>query len=109
MGKPEKVCERVIRPDGKVDCGPIELYDAIKGLAHIVSYMLVNWAGREMDEEGNSSLLNTLIADVSRQDEECIPEAGKRYALGMVAAIEHTLREIAQQRKNDESGKQSGS
>jgi hypothetical protein len=88
------------REDGKVDCGPIDLYDAVKGLGHIVSYMLINWAGREMDEDGNSSLLNTLIADVSSQDEECIPEAGKRYALGLVAAVEYSLRELAQQRKN---------
>jgi hypothetical protein len=87
---------------GKVNCGPIDEVDAIRGMAHIVSYMLLHMAALGMDEEGDCSLLRTLIVDIQKQDEDVIPEPGKRYALGMIAAIEYTLREEAKKRKNGE-------
>lgn len=97
------------KPYRKINCGPVDDMDAIRGLGHVVGYMLLHMAASVMDEEGNSSFLNTLVVDVSEQDEDVLPEASKRYVLSLIACIEQTLREEARKRKNGEREKPSGS
>lgn len=85
--------------DGKQNVGVIDGLDAIKGLAHVCSYILLHLAYLDMNSEGESRWLNTLLVDVDRQDADVVPEGGKRYVLGMVASIEFTLRELAEKEK----------
>jgi hypothetical protein len=82
--------------DKKVHCGPIAQFDAIRGMAHVLSYILLHLSYLGMNEQGESQWLNTLLVDIQRQDPDVVPDGGKRFVMGMIAAVEETLREKAE-------------
>lgn len=90
---------------GKRIIGEIDSWDAMKGLSHVCSYILMHIASLDMNDQGESQWLNTLLVSVQNQDEDVMPDGGKRYVMGMIASIEYALRDALQKhREREQSG-----
>jgi hypothetical protein len=80
------------------DMTGVDPVDAIRALTYICNHILLHLCYPSMNADGESGPLTVLLGDVGRQDSHLTPGAQK-WAMGMIAAVEETLREIAKKEK----------
>jgi hypothetical protein len=86
--------------DGYHDVGKIDPLDSAKALAHVCQYILLHISALDVNQEGESQWLNTLLVSASNQRASVLTDEAKRYLMGMVASVEHSLRYVVEKAKS---------
>jgi hypothetical protein len=94
--------------DTKINLGPcsneVEIRQIMQGLgdgvAALLQVIILNLASKDADANGESVWLNLALGHISKDG---LSDVGKIFAMGIIASVEHTLREIAQMEKAEGS------
>jgi hypothetical protein len=74
-------------------------FDLFKGLVHVCNSLLLRLAAVDMNNDGESKWLNSIMVDLDNQPLET---DAKEMILDMVSAVETSLRSIAQKERGGE-------
>lgn len=85
----------------KVEVGQVKEVEALEAIGELLNCMMLRLAHTDMNDQGESGWLSLVLGHISR---DSLSDGSKRYAMGIIAAVEHTLRELAQMEKGEKSG-----
>jgi hypothetical protein len=88
--------------DGQHYVGKVHPLDVASAVSHVCQYILLHIAVLDVNEEGESQWLNTLIVSASKQPAAVLTDEAKRCVIGMVASVEHSLRYVVEKAKAKE-------